>query len=260
MDLLKSHKRRSRVSEILYVTLNIGLAVSLFVVVLSVQSTWLAYLLVLLSKWRALAVRPRFWFANLVANLVDIIVGLAVVTLMYAASGIVPLQAALAVIYTVWLLFIKPRSSKLYVAIQAAAAVFFGVTALSLVTYAPHSTVFVAGMWLIGYSSARHVLGSYEENMTVLYSLIAGLMFAELGWLGYHWLFAYTLPGFGQIKLSQLAILTTLYCFVAERAYASYHRHGVVKTRDILMPTLLALSITIVLVIFYNDVSAIKSV
>ncbi|QQR51192.1 hypothetical protein IPF89_05600 [Candidatus Saccharibacteria bacterium] len=126
MDLLKSHKRRSRVSEILYITLNIGLAVSLFVVVLSVQSTWLAYLLVLLSKWRALAVRPRFWFANLVANLVDIIVGLAVVTLMYAASGIIPLQAALAVIYSAWLLFIKPRSSKLYVALQAAAPPSFG--------------------------------------------------------------------------------------------------------------------------------------
>lgn len=136
MDLLRSHTRRTRLSEVLYITLNIGLAVTLFVVVLLIQSSWFAYGLVLLSKWRALAVRPRFWFANLVANMVDIIVGVSVVTFLYGASGAIWLQAAIALLYVGWLLVIKPRSRRSYVAIQAGVAVFVGITALSMVSYA----------------------------------------------------------------------------------------------------------------------------
>ena len=83
MDLLKAHKRRTRLSESAYIALNVGLAVTLLVIVLAVQSPWLAFAVLLMSKWRALAVRPRFWFANLVANMVDIIVGVSIVVLLY---------------------------------------------------------------------------------------------------------------------------------------------------------------------------------
>ena len=73
MDLLKMHKRRSRLSEVAYVVLNIGLAAMVFAIVYTANSPWLAIAAVLLSKWRVLAVRPRFWFANLIANMVDIL-------------------------------------------------------------------------------------------------------------------------------------------------------------------------------------------
>lgn len=250
MDLLKMHKRRSRFSELVYIALNIGLAVTLLVVVLASRSPWLAFLIILVSKWRALAVRPRFWFANLVANLVDIIVGIGIVILLYAAKDIMWLQIALTVLYTGWLLFIKPRSRRSYVAIQAAVAVFIGVTALSIVSFAWDSLFFVLVMWLIGYAAVRHVLGSYEEPHTTLYSLIGGFVFAELGWISYHWLMAYPLAGFGDIQLSQLALFVTLFCLVAERSYVSFHKHGVVRRSDIMLPVILTVSIMAAVYIF----------
>ncbi len=245
MDFLKAHKRRSRLSESAYIALNVAMAITLLIIVLAVQSPWLAFGVVLLSKWRIFAVRPRFWFANLVANMVDIIVGVSMVILLYGASGYLWLQVGLTVLYTIWLLFIKPRSKRSLVAVQAAAAVFLGITALSMVSYSWDVVFFVAVMWIFGYVVARHVVGSYDEPMTEIYSLITGLLFAELGWIGYHWLIAYPLPGFGLVKFSQLALFVTLFCFVAERSYASYHKHGVVRKADILMPVMLTVSIMI---------------
>lgn len=247
MDLLKAHKRRSRLSEAAYVTLNVGLAFALLVVVLVGQSPWLAIIVVLLSKWRALAVRPRFWFANLVSNTVDIIVGLGVVVLLYAATGVLILQVALVVLYVIWLLLIKPRSKRSFVALQAGTAVFLGITALSLASYSWDSIFFVICMWVIGYVSVRHVLGSYDEPLTKMYSLVGGALFAEIGWIGFHWTMAYAIPGFGLIQLSQLAVFTTLFCFVAERAYASYHRHGAVRRSDIMPPVALTFGVIVVM-------------
>ena len=40
MDLLKHSSRRTRLSEIVYVLLNIGLAAALLIIVLVVQSPW----------------------------------------------------------------------------------------------------------------------------------------------------------------------------------------------------------------------------
>ena len=245
MDLLKAHKRRSRVSESAYVALNLGLAATLLVIVLAVQSPWLAIAIVLLSKWRTFAVRPRFWFANLVANMVDIVVGISTVILMYGASGSPWLQGVLAALYAGWLLFIKPRSKRVYVAYQAGIALFLGVTALSMVSFSWNIFFFVLIMWLIGYVTARHVLGSYDEPMTSVYSLVAGFIVAELGWVGFHWLMAYPIPGFGAIQFSQLALFVTLYALIAERAYASYHRHGEVRRADIMLPVLLTISIMV---------------
>lgn len=250
MDLLKAHKRRSRLSEIAYVSLNVGLAITLFTIVVAGQSPWLALGIFMLSKWRALAVRPRFWFANLIANMVDIIVGVSYVSVLYAAIGSLWLQIVLTIVYIGWLLLIKPRSSKKFVAAQAGAAVFLGVTTLSLVAYAWDVSLFVLGMWVLGYVSARHILGSYDEPLTVIYSLASGAMFAELGWIGYHWMAAYPLPGFGAIQLSQLALSVTLFCFIAERSYASYHHYGKVRRADIAGPVALALGVMTMMYVF----------
>lgn len=250
MDLLKMHKRRSRLSEVVYIALNIGLAIALLLVVRTTESPWLGLLIILISKWRALAVRPRFWFANLVANMVDIIVGMSVVILLYSADGATWLQGVVTMLYVVWLLLIKPRSRRSYIAIQAGVAVFLGITALSIVSYAWDSSFFVAAMWIIGYVTARHVLGSYEEPHTTLYSLIVGTIFAELGWIGFHWLMAYQLTGFGHIQFSQLALFVILYCLSAERAYASYHRYGAVRRAEVLPPIMLTVAVMIAVYVF----------
>ena len=67
MDLLKSSKRRAFLSELVYIVLNVGLAVAILAVVLAIESPLPAIALVLLSKWRVLAVRPRYWMANIKA-------------------------------------------------------------------------------------------------------------------------------------------------------------------------------------------------
>lgn len=257
MDLLKMHKRRSRLSEIAYLGLNVIFAIVLLVLIRGSQSPWLAFVVVLLSKWRTLAVRPRFWLANIVANLVDVTVGVSMVVLLYAADNSLPLQIVLTLFYIFWLLIIKPRSKRSYVAAQAGIAIFLGITSLSIISYSWDVSLFVFAMWVLGYIAARHVLGSYDEPRTVLYSLLAGFLFAELGWIGFHWLMAYPLTGFGAIQFSQLALFTTLLCFVAEHAYASYHRHGSVRRGDIIMPITLTASVMIVVyilaIIFGSD-------
>lgn len=256
MDFLKSSKRRSVVSETIYILLNIGFALALLGIVLAVESPLLAFGLVLLSKWRVLAVRPRYWYVNVQANLVDLIVSLSLVVLLYGASGAILMQCFLTLLYIGWLLFIKPRSKRAYIAIQAGVAVFLGVSATMLVSADWIATVPVALMWLIGYSSARHVLNSYEEVHGSFYSLIWGLVFAEFGWLAYHWTFAYTLPGMGSIKLSQAALISLGISFVAERVYTSYITHGRIRASDALLPALLSTSVIIILLLFFNTLSS----
>jgi len=252
MEFLKSSKRRSLVSELIYILLNIALAVAILVVVWAIESPFAAFGLVLLSKWRVLAVRPRYWFANVQANLVDIIVSISTVVLLYAASGAIFAQVVLTGLYIGWLLLIKPRSKRSFVAVQAGVAVFLGVTALMTVSYDWIASLVVVGMWLIGYSAARHVLGSYDETHISFYSLTWGLIMAELGWVSYHWTFAYDLPGIGGVKLVQVALTTLALSFLAERIYASYTKHGAVRSSDVLLPSLLSISVILILLIFFN--------
>lgn len=255
MELLKPSRRRSQLSEIAHVVLNIGLAGVLLLVALYVNNLPLLIGIVLLGKWRVLAVRPRYWTTNIVANTVDIIVGVGHAVILYSAAGHLWLQIGLTIGFIVWLLFVKPRSKRLYVTAQALAAVFVGTTALSMLAYNTDPFVFVLGMWVIGYAFVRHMLSTYEETYTKFYSLIWGTILAEFGWLGYHWLFAYTLPGSASFKLVQLALIVTLLSFLAERIYVSYHKHQSVRSSDILVPTVFSLGLIIVLVIFFNQIT-----
>ena len=255
MEFLKLSKKRSLFSEVLYVGLNVALALAILGIVWAVSSPWAAFALVLLSKWRVLAVRPRYWVANIQANLVDIIVSLSVVILLYSANGAVIAQCALTVLYIVWLLFVKPRSKRSFVTLQAGAALFLGITALAQISYGWNVVFVVAIMWLIGFSTARHVLASYEEAHLSFYSLIWGFVMAEFGWVMYHWTFAYALPGVGRIKIVQEALIALALSFLAERVYASYEKHGEVRSSDVLLPSLLSVSIILVLVLFFNRVN-----
>lgn len=254
MEFLKSSKRRSLVSELVYIILNIGLASAVLVSILVTQSSLLAIAIVLLSKWRVLAVRPRFWVANMKANLVDVIVGVSLAVLMGVAMNALIVQLLLAAAYVGWLLFVKPRSTRAYVAIQAGTAVFLGITALMSVSYGWAASLVVLGMWLVGYASSRHVFTSYEEAHSSFYSFVWGLVMAELGWLAYHWTFAYAL-GSTALKLPQAALVGLGLSFLAERVYSSYRTHGAVRSQDVMLPALLSVSIIIVLVTVFNRLS-----
>lgn len=261
MEFLRGARRKSLLSETVYVLLNIALGVSVLAVVWAINSPLPAFALVLLSKWRVLAVRPRYWFAHVQANMVDFIVSLSFVVLLYAAGGAggetaIITQICLAILYILWLLLLKPRTRRSLVVAQAGVAVFVGTAALFMGAYGWPSSIVVVIMWLIGYSAARHVLAAYSEEQLSFMSFIWGLFFAELGWLAYHWTIAYNLAFIPGVELPQVAIIALALSFVAERAYGSFTHHGVVRMTDVVMPALLSFSIIAVLLAAFNGVNS----
>lgn len=257
MEFLRVVRRRSLLSEVVYVLLNLALAGAVAAAVIATGTPWLALALVLLSKWRVLAVRPRYWLAHIETNMVDFIVSIGIVVLMFVASqssgqAAIAVQLGLAAVYALWLLFVKPRSKRAFVVAQAAIAVAVGTMALMSLSYEWPSSIVVVVMWIIGYASARHVLSAYSETSLRFLSLVWGFVFAEIGWLLYHWTIAYKLPFAGNLKLSQLTIIVLLISFVAERIYASYVKHEKVQSSDVLLPVILSIGLIIILELFFN--------
>ncbi len=251
MELLRVvRKRRSLLSELVYILLNVGLAVAVLAAIWGTGSPWLGLTIVLISKWRVIAVRPRYWFAHLEANMVDILVSVGMVGLIYQAGiaetlqGLI-VQIVLAVLYAVWLLLIKPRGNRNMVAIQAAIAIVVSTIALTSISYEWPSSLYVIGMWLIGYTTARHVLASYSDESLRFMSLVGGFIAAEIGWITYHWTIAYSLPYGAGLKLPQVTLILLGLSFLAERVINSYHKHDRVRRNDILLPTLLVMAVII---------------
>lgn len=256
MDLVKPvRSRRSQLHELAYGALNVAMAIAVLLVTLSTQTIWLPLLVIILSKWRVLAVRPRYWWANILANLVDVIVGLGFVVILFMASGALWFQIALTAAYILWLLFIKPRSKRSFVAFQALVAIFIGVTALASVAYGVDVIVFVAGMWVIGYAAFRHVLMHYDEPLTSVLSMIAGVFMAQLGWFSYHWLFVYMIPG-THVRFAQVAIIAALLAFTSERVYDTYHRKGdKLRMQHIILPIVFSLTLMTVVLTLFNQIT-----
>lgn len=76
-DFMSLKSARNRAGEVVYHSLNALLPFALLLLVWAFEPPYVAYGLVLLSKWRIFALRPRFWWANIKTNLVDISVGLS---------------------------------------------------------------------------------------------------------------------------------------------------------------------------------------
>ncbi len=253
MEFLRPSRHRTLLSEIVYVLLNILMALALFGIAISGLGMAPALALVLLSKWRIFAVRAQHWYANLVSNMVDVIVSVSFVVMLYVSGGAVVAQLVLTALYIAWLLILKPQSKRKWVVVQAGIGLFVGVTALMHVSYDWWATPVVILMWVIGYTTARHVLVAYKEPHFALLSLIWGLVVAELGWLFYHWNFAYELSFAAGLHLSQAAVIISMFGLLAERTYVSIHRHGVLQVNEILLPGLLAVSSIVVLLTVFSS-------
>lgn len=263
MEFLRNYKHRSAISEVIYVSLNVGLAIGLMLIVKVTSLIWPAFVLLALSFWRIFAVRPQFWFANIQANLVSFITGTSYVIFLYVVQSLGfgeaeswILMAVLAAFYTVWLLVLKPLSKRKYIILQAGVALFAGVTALYMVSHAwIIATPTVVLMWLIGYASAKHVLSSYEnEDRVVLVSLAWALVMAELGWIAYHWTLAYRLPFVPSILIPQVSIIVVSLSFLAYKIYDSFYHNEKVRTNDVLLPIIFVVAIILVLVIGFNGI------
>jgi hypothetical protein len=254
MKLLKLVRKKSFISDTLHILLNIGLAVAILATVQFTESLGLAIFIVLISKWRVFAVRPRFWIAHLQSNLVDYIVNLSLVVLMYAAhtsnASLIERNIIVGlgfIAYLAWLLYLKPKSKRFFMSLQAGAAVFLGVTAVFTYSYDWWASPVVLLMWVIGYGTARHILSSYEESNVSLIAFFWGLTFAELGWIIYHWTIAYAPFGFITLNFPRAALSLFCISFIAHKAYDSYYHHKNVRWNDIMMPVVFTFCVVVLL-------------
>jgi len=181
-----------------------GLLPAFIFVLVRLHFVELAVALILLSKWRMLAVKPRHWPANIRANSVDIIVGLSLLIFMLSTSSAL-FQLLWAVLYGVWLLVIKPRSDTLGVSAQALIAQFVGLTAIFLNWGAAPTFALMILAWLICYSAARHFFTSFDEPLTRYLSDAWAYFASALTWILGHWLLFYGLVAQPTLLLSVIS-------------------------------------------------------
>lgn len=163
----------------------------------------LAVAVVLLSKWRMLAVQPRHWIAHIRTNAVDIIVSLSLISFMIVSTDSRWLQLFWLLIFEVWLLIIKPRASVLMVSTQALIAQCLGLVAMFLGYETAPIAVYVIFTFIISYFASRHFFNAYEEIHGIQYSYMWGFFASSLVWVLTHWLLFYKL-------VAQPAVLITV--------------------------------------------------
>jgi hypothetical protein len=165
-------------------------------------------------------------------------------------------QLILVVLDIIWLLFLKSQSKRVYIVAQAGIALFVGVTSIFYLSYNWIASIAVVLVWLVGYATARHVLGSYDdESHTIFLSLVWGLMLAEISWLAYHWTFAYRIPFVSNMLLPQVSIIVLCVGFLTYKSYDSCYHHQKVRMNDIFLPLIFTIAIVGVLMLFFNGVS-----
>ena len=186
---LRNLKPTSGIAHFLHLGLVLVLPVVLFVLV-RLNFVQLALSVIVLSKWRMFAVKPRFWAANIRANAVDLMVGLSIVLFMTHSGGLLA-QALWAVLYGIWLIAIKPGSGVPIVTIQAFIGQFTALSALYLVwSDGPvYGLTLLSGLFC--YVAARHFLDAFDEPYARMLAYVWGYFGAALTWLLSHWLLFY---------------------------------------------------------------------
>lgn len=254
MELLKLVRKRSFISDSLHIALNFALAVATLATIQFTESLALAIFIVLISKWRVFAVRPRFWIAHLQSNLVDYIVNISLVVLMYSVhmsnASLIERNIVMGLYflaYLTWLIYLKPKSKRYFMALQAGVAVFLGVTSIYTYSFDWWASFVVLLMWVLGYGTARHILSSYEESNVSLIAFFWALSFAELGWIVYHWTIAYAPFGLITLNFPRAALSLLCLSFVAYKSYDSYYHHKKLRWNDIMMPVAFTFCVVILL-------------
>lgn len=258
MELIKSAARRTKVSEIVYVLLNAAYAILLLALLIGFEGQpYLAYLLVILSKWRVFAVRPRFWIANLQTNLLDTLVGLSVVTLLWQNMDNLSYQLFLTVLFIGWLVLLKPLSKHFWVIVQGGVAQFIATMALFTVAHNFNVAIVTALGGLIGFVTARHIINVFSnEHEDVVMSVSWGVVVAELSWLTYYWTLAYT-----PLKIPQISLLVSLLGYMTLVVYDYFYHRAATRYiwRDLAMPILFSLAGILLILLFFNGFDPTKS-
>lgn len=247
INKLKPAKGFSRLAHVLS---NLVLVLLVYVLV-RIDFAQLALALVLLSKWRMLAVRPRFWPALVRYNAVDIIVSVSLLVLMVHADG-QALQLLWAGLYALWLVVLKPAGGALMVSVQAMTGLLLGLSALFLEWGGSPLWWLVLTVALVCYLAARHFFDSFEEPYAKLLSYLWGFFAAALTWVLGHWLLFY--GAIAQPTLLLVAVgygLATLY-------YLDHNDKLSKLVRAEIMVTTCAITVAVVVSLTVNVVSTVR--
>ena len=221
-----------------------------------VSGSWIVgFILVLLSKWRIFAVRPRYYFLNIKSNLVDLIVGFSFVLMAYFLGvEVIPAHYILMALYSLWLTVVKPKTTEAWNLVQAEVAIFMGTAVASILSAALNSAILVLIEFVVGYGAARHVLAQNNYQKSNGYpAMTFGLMFAEVALIMQAWNIVYVLPETGMM-VPQLAIIMSLVGFACERMYRAVEaRDGELRMKDVAMPLAFSLVIIGVILIVFSE-------
>ncbi|MEO6761828.1 MAG: hypothetical protein ABI220_05715 [Candidatus Saccharimonadales bacterium] len=155
-----------------------------------IELAWLALGIILLSKWRMFAVRPRFWLANVRANAVDVIIGLSALAFVIDSSS-TWMQLLWVALWVIWLIYIKPATDTLWVSLQAFVGLVAGLIALFVIWDSGPLVGLVLAAGAICFFAAHHFFDGFEEPHSRLLALLWGYFGAGLTWILSHWLLFY---------------------------------------------------------------------
>lgn len=200
----RSRILNKRILAILHISFNVILGVLVYMMSVHWELGWLAIALVFLSKWRVVAVRFRFWWANIRTNLPDVVVGVSTVAwLMTSENDVVRIIVAL--LYIGWLVALKPRDDKLSMIVQAGWSTFIGVNTAMVLGYMQYDILALFLIWIIIWSNTRHFLGIFDDDSTTILAIIWATLATQIAWLCLQWVVLFNLPG--DIIISQFVLI-----------------------------------------------------
>jgi hypothetical protein len=239
--LIAKFKPASGFSRVVHLGFNILLPLIVFVLV-RIHFLQLALAVILLSKWRMFAVRPRFWAANVRANAVDILVGVSLLTFMTHSGQL--LQFVWAILYGVWLVVVKPASNTMMVSLQATIGMSCGLMALFVAWAAEplYGLVLITGA--ICFLAAHHFFDSFDEAYARLLAYVWGYFGAALVWVLGHWLLFY-----GAVAQPVLLLLAIGYGL----AVLYYLDHHGKLTKTLRRQFIFIMIATVVIIVAFSD-------
>ena len=255
MEFISISKKHSLWSSLAHVFLNIILVVAIWLSIFVTKTPIIAIALVLASKWRTLAVRPRYWIVNFKSNLVDLIFSLGITILIWVGVDFWVSSVLLAIFYAVWLIAVKPQGNILMIKTQALIAVFFGWMALLAVGFAWPTEIIVLGGFLLGYAVMRHILTAIEFKNAEILSLAWGLLIAELAWVMNFLVIGYeiTLGDDFSLTIPQASIILVTVNFLGFELLEAFRKEKP-KMADILPPLIFSLLVCLTLLIFFSQI------
>lgn len=150
------------------------------------DTTELAFTFLLIGKWRALAVQPRFWPLTVRSAIVDIMVGVGVIYMIDNVSENYPryqglvISILLAIMYSIWLAYVRHKSSFLWGRIQASISLFMAILVIENVMVNLPQLVELSMVVFALYISARHIFLNEKNILERVYSASWTLIGIEL--------------------------------------------------------------------------------